>query len=595
MLVKLYSETDLLVKPFSFEPGLNIILGKYSGDKDQRGINGIGKSSLIRLINYALLSDSSERRFSKEKYDFLRKENHNLILELKIKDEIHYIKRFFAKKEKVYFGTKYNSLEEYSKTDLRKILINKLFPIEKEDVYIEGNKFGSLLDFFLKDDLATISRIEPLKFSDAIRNTKDVAIYNFFLLNLSNRYILRYDELTKEYDSYSNTIKGLQDKIKVDSGKTIEEFKTERIKIEQNISLLEKSLQDYKFLENYKNIEGQLIEITTSINEKLKTYYSLSNKHKKIRDSFHLSQDFDTKQIQKLYNEVIQTFGDIVTKTLGEIANFKKEIIENRNKFLIAKEKQIESSIKDTLEEISKLEKTRSQLYKKLDERGALESIRNTFEQLTIEKSQLAGNLAILTQVDEIQEMLSNLDITISEIKRDMLIEIKTYEEQINNLRSLFQDILENAIFLEDDNPNGYFDISPKINSQKRNELPFKIDIEIPKADALGQSRLKIVAYDLMVFFNNIYNKRKFPDFLIHDGVYHGISINTKVKALNYIYHQHLANPNFQYIATFNEDEIYIPKEKQSLIGQFDFDIEKMVRAEFTDSPERMIFKRSFK
>jgi len=359
--------------------------------------------------------------------------------------------------------------------------------------------------------------------------------------------------------------------------------------------LLEKSLQDYKFLENYKNIEGQLIEVTTNINEKLKTYYSLSNKHKKIRDSFHLSQDVDTKQIQKLYNEVLQTFGDIVTRTLEEIANFKKEIIENRNKFLISKEKQLESSIKETLDEISKLEKKRSELYKKLDEKGALESIKNTYEQLTLEKSQLAGNLAILTQVDEIQDMLFNLDITISEIKRDMLTELKNYDEPINNLRTLFQDILENAIFLEDDNPNGYFDISPKINSQKRNELPFKIDVEIPKADALGQSRLKIVAYDLMVFLNNVYNKRKFPDFLIHDGVYHGISINTKVKALNYIYHQHLANPNFQYIATFNEDEIYIPKEKQSLIGEFDFDIDKMVRAEFTDSPEKMIFKHSFK
>ena len=98
-----------------------------------------------------------------------------------------------------------------------------------------------------------------------------------------------------------------------------------------------------------------------------------------------------------------------------------------------------------------------------------------------------------------------------------------------------------------------------------------------------------------MVFLNNVNNHRKFPNFLVHDGVYHGISINTKVKALNYIFHQQLANPNFQYIVTFNEDEIYIPEEKKSLISGFDFDIEEMVRAEFTDSPESMIFKRSFK
>lgn len=594
MLVRLYSETDLLLEPFTFEPGINIILGKYSENIVQRGINGIGKSSLVRLINYALLSDSSEKRFSKEKYDFLRTEKHNIVLELSINNETCYIKRIFAEKDKVYFGSKPTSLEEYSKSDLKKILIGKFFPIENNDVFFEGNKFGTLMSFFIKDDLENQKRVDPLNFLPYNPNVRDVAIYNFFLLNLSTKYLIRYDELAKEYDSYNKTVKGLQDKIKVDTGKPIEEFKTERIKIEQNISLLEKSLKDYKFLDNYQNIESQLIEVTTSINEKLKTYYSLNNKHKKIRDSFHISPDVDTKQIQKLYNEVSETFGSLVTKSLNDISNFKRDIVENRNKFLVEKERQLESSIKETVDDISKSEKVRSELYKKLDEKGALESIKNTYEQLTVEKTQLAGNLAILNQVDEIQVMLSNLDITISEIKRDMLSELKNYEKPINILRSLFQDILENAIFLEDDNPNGYFDISPKLTS-KRNELPFKIDVEIPKADALGQSRLKIVAYDLMVFLNSIYSNRKFPDFIIHDGVYHGISINTKIKALNYIYHQHLANPNFQYIATFNEDEIYVPKEKQSLIGQFDFDINKMVRAEFTDSPDKMLFKRSFK
>ncbi|MBN1340792.1 MAG: AAA family ATPase, partial [Bacteroidales bacterium] len=445
MLVKLFSETDLLSEPFTFESGLNIILGKYSEDKEQRGINGIGKSSLVRLINYAFLSESSEKIFSKAQYDFLRKEGHNIVLEFKINNETHFIKRFFAKKDTVYFGTKPSNLEDYTKSELKKVLINKFFPVENNDVFFEGNKLGTIMSFFIKDDLENQKRVDPLNFLPYNPNLRDVAIYNFFLLNLSTKHIIRYDELAKEYDSYNKTIKGLQDKIKVDTGKNIEEYKTERIKIEQNISLLEKTLKDYKFLENYKNLEAQLIEVTTIINERLKTYYSLNNKHKKIRDSYHLSQEIDTKQIQKLYNEVLQTFGDLVTKTLNEISDFKKEIIENRNKFLIAKEKQLESSIKKTLDEISKLENKRSELYKKLDEKGALESIKNTYEQLTIEKSQLAGNIAILTQIDEIQEMLSNLDITISEIKRDMLSELKKYEKPINSLRTLFQDILENA------------------------------------------------------------------------------------------------------------------------------------------------------
>lgn len=594
MLVQLYSDTNLLVKPFKFEPGLNIILGKYSDDKENKGINGIGKSSLVRLIDFALLSNSAERRFSQSKYDFLREENHTITLEFKSQGITYFIKRTFEKGANVFFGQSLNALEEYTKAELKKILTNKLFPFNEDDVFFEGERYGTLMDFFIKDDLDNQQRVDPLNFSSGTRSQTSKAIFNFFLLGLPTKEILKYEELLGEHNEFSKTAKGLENKIKIDQGKSIEEFKSERIKIEQNIELLERSLKDYKFLENYKSLEKELVEITAKINNYLKEYHSANRKLKKIKESFQYSQSVDTQEIKKLYNEVFSTFGDLVSKTLDEITSFKKEILENRNKFLIAKEQELQKSIDKILGEISALEQERSRLYKKLEEKGALESITNTYEQLTMEKTQLAGNLKILQELDGLQEMMGNLHVTISEVKRDILSTLKQNESVVNNLRALFLEILQNAIFLEDDNPSGYFDISPKPDSP-RNQLPFKVEIEIPKADALGQSRLKIVAYDLMVFLKNINEERIFPRFLIHDGVYHGISLNTKIKALNFMYHQHLEKPYFQYITTFNEDEIYIPEEKTELVGSFDFDMENVVIAEFTDSPEGMIFKRDFK
>ncbi len=206
----------------------------------------------------------------------------------------------------------------------------------------------------------------------------------------------------------------------------------------------------------------------------------------------------------------------------------------------------------------------------------------------------MSGNLQILKNIDELQESLGNISVTISEVKRDLMTDLKQYETTVNNLRKIFLDILKNAILLDEDNPSGYFDIKVNADSN-RNQLPFNVDIQIPKADALGLSRLKLVAYDLMVFLNNVNEKRDLPKFLIHDGVYHGISLDTIIRSMNYIYHQFLANPHFQYIVTFNEDEIYVPEEKESVVGKFDFDISPMIVAEFTDNPEGMIFKRDFK
>ncbi|OQX76454.1 MAG: hypothetical protein B6D64_09880, partial [Bacteroidetes bacterium 4484_276] len=112
-----------------------------------------------------------------------------------------------------------------------------------------------------------------------------------------------------------------------------------------------------------------------------------------------------------------------------------------------------------------------------------------------------------------------------------------------------------------------------------------------------GQSRLKIVAYDLMVFLYDIINDRKLPDFLIHDGVFHGISLKTRINTINYVYHKYLENAKhkqFQYIVTFNEDEIFIPDDKTSEYGKFDFDFKKSIVAEFQDVAEKTIFKRIF-
>jgi uncharacterized protein YydD (DUF2326 family) len=593
MLIQLYSETDLL-KPIRFESGINLILGKYTGEKEQTGINGIGKSSLVRLIDFALLSNAAEKIFSQSKYDFLRAEKHNIVLEFRVENKSYYIKRTFGKGDDVLFGDSTSNLEKYSKTELKSLLTNKFFPITNQEVYFEGERYGTLMDFYIKDDLENQERIDPLSFSSGTSNQTSKAIFNFFLLGLPTRFILQFEELQAEYNQFRSTITGLEDKLKADYGKSIEEYRSERSKIDKNISLLEKSIKDYRFLENYKNIEAKLVEITTQINEKLKNYHIHNRKLKKIKESFQFSQELDLQQIQKMYNEMIATFGDLVSKSIEEIELFKKEILENRNKFLVKKESELQNTINSILSEISNLEDERSALYKKLEEKGALESITNTYEQLTVEKTRLTENLQIIKQVDELQEMLANLNVSISQVKRDIALDLKKYEDEVEKLRTLFLEILQNAISLDENETTGFFDIASNVDSP-RNQLPLKIEIKIPKADALGQSRLKIVAYDLLVFLKNIRINSPFPRFLIHDGVYHGIALNTKIKALNYIYRQYLANPTFQYFVTFNEDEIYIPKEKASIVGSFEFDIENIKIAEFTDKPLGMLFKRDFK
>lgn len=591
MLIRIYSDTNL-IDAVPFHNGINIVLGKYSEDKEARGINGIGKSTLVRLVDFTLLSGKAEKRFSQRKYDFLRDDEHTITLELEVQGQKYFIKRSFADTKKIFFGKRPDALDEYEKSEMPKVLEGIFFPTENNEVFFEGKRYGTLMEFFVKDDLQSQQRVDPLNFVSYNANAREKALYNFYLLNLPTKTLLKYNEVSSEYERYSNTVKSLSEKIKADTGKDVQEFRTERLKIEKDITTLENNLKEYNFLANHKEVEQKLNQVISEINEQSVIYHNTNRKLEKLKSSYSDVSSIDLEKIQKLYNETVTTFGNFVKKSLDEVIDFKKQLLANRNKYLLEEEKKLQSSIDQSFKQLEKLEKDRSQLFSLLKERGALDRIESTYERLVNEKTLLERNTSIVREIDEIEEILGNSNIVIAELKRDIVSELNKQKTYLDELRLLFQQILEHAIYLDEEFDNSYFDITLNPTSP-RNQLPFKINLEIPKADALGQERLKIVAYDIMVFLNSRIDKRNIPDFLVHDGVFHAISYKTISNVLNYMYHKSNELHNFQYILTFNEDEIDLSRD-ESKFGKFDFDWSKQVIAQYSDSEQETIFKRFF-
>lgn len=592
MLIRIYSDTNL-IDAVPFHNGINIILGKYSDDKEARGINGIGKSSLVRLIDFTLLSGKAEKRFGQKKYDFLRDEEHTLTLEFEAKGKKYLIKRSFANLKKIYFGENNDALDEYEKSEMHKVFEGIFFPTESNEIFFEGKRYGTLMEFFIKDDLQSQQRADPLNFVSYNANMREKALYNFYLLNLPTKTLLSYNKASSEYETYSSTVKSLSEKIKADTGKDMQEFRTERLKIEKEITILENSLKDYNFLANHIEIEQKLNHVIVEINEQSILYHNTSRKLEKLKSSYSDVSSIDLDKIQKLYNETLSTFGDFVKKTLDEVIDFKIQLLANRNKYLLEEEKKLQFSIDESLKQLEILEKSRSHLFSFLKEKGALDRIESTYERLVNEKTLLERNTSIVREIDDIEEILGNSNIVIAELKRDIVSELNKMQEYLDELRLLFQQILENAIYLDEEFDNSYFNIKPNSTSP-RNQLPFKINLEIPKADALGQERLKIVAYDLMVFLKSRIDNRNIPDFLVHDGVYHAISYKTISNVLNYMYYKSNELHNFQYILTFNEDEIDSSRRDESKFGKFNFDWARSVIAEYSDTEQETIFKRFF-
>src|SRR5690606_33122271 len=122
--------------------------------------------------------------------------------------------------------------------------------------------------------------------------------------------------------------------------------------------------------------------------------------------------------------------------------------------------KKLQSSIDQSLTQLEKLEKNRSQLFSLLKERGAVDRIERTYERLVNEKTLLERNTSIVRDIDEIEEILGNSNIVIAELKRDIVSELNKQESYLDELRLLFQQILENAIYLDEEFDNSYFNIT---------------------------------------------------------------------------------------------------------------------------------------
>jgi uncharacterized protein YydD (DUF2326 family) len=589
----IYSETRLFDRVV-FHPGINIILGKYPSDErntdGKRSVNGIGKSTLVRLIDFALLSSPGQGALNPKTYPFLQ--DHNVVLEITIDEVIYRIVRSFENPSTVHFGRKDESLVEYTKLELREVLGNKFFMSGTyPGGYYTNTWFRELIKFFVKDDIGRRGQDTPINFLARRRGVRKAQLltYNFFLLGLPNEHLYDYGNVQVQSGDKATARRELERQIEQETGKPISEFRTEVAKFKERVTLLETSLQEFEFLETYKDVEERLVEIARLISEQLGRYHAYRKTLERYAESYRVEIEVSVEKVRALYEDVDRDLGTFVEKTLDEVIQFRREIAENRRRFLTDKERELEGAISQVMSDITALERKRQKLYNLLQEKGAFDSIRHTYEQLIEEKVDLERSSAKLTQLLEMQSSIAKLRLRLSELTSAIIEDIRASQEQINALRLLYKEILENAIFVDKSTQGGYLDVQE--DSSKR--PPIDIIVNVPKSESLGKYQFSLLAYDLTVFFSIIRSGRRLPHFLIHDGVFHSIARKTVVNVLNHVYQQSLANSGFQYIITGNEDEFEIPPSERSLY-QYHFDFDKVVVVTYEATPEKMIFKREF-
>lgn len=586
-LTRIYSDTDLFDE-VTFRRGLNIVLGSPSGQHSGRELNGVGKSTLVRMIDLAFCGQTPRAYFTSDKAAFLR--DHSYVLEFTVKDKTYRIRRDFGNLKSTLFSEASSDWSEYTEPELKDILATLLIVDDTYNGTVDTSWFRSLMRFFIKDDKTFHARIDPVNFVHQSTRKSELLVYNYFLMGLPNQHVVRCNELSKKLGSVRKERKTVEQRIIDDSGKPIEQIRSDVDRLQDKIQAYEKSLSEFTFLEEYKNVETELRDVSTQISGSMREFAAAKRRLEHLRQSYNLKVEVDVAEVKQAFSDFKQTLGDFVEKTLDEVIAFRKDIAANRKKFLAEREKTLTTQIDDCEKQVGKLEERRKKLYKWLEEKQAFDSIKNAYERLMGEREKYERSAALLHSLDNVEQDIAETNAKLSEVNVEIVQQRRECDDLVRSIRKLFFEILENTIYLGESADEAFFEIDPT----NQVVAPIRITVGIPKDESHGKSRYKLPVYDLTLFRNIVKQKRHLPHFLVHDGAFNGIDVKTVVKFLNYIERMTTEEGDIQYLVTVNEDQVFVPEKRKQTFEGYEIDFDTCVIANYQDVPEKMIFKREF-
>lgn len=582
-LISLSSPTELFNK-IVFKDGLNIILGRYS--KSGKDINGIGKTTIINLIDYCLLAEGVKTEFFKKKYSFIKSDR--VKLDFKLGDSNYSVERGFEDKKKVFFSINNGNPKEFIDSDLRLILGAEMGR-GQTGIY-EPIWFRTLMSFYVQNDHNFSQRdaSNVLKFSVGKRQP-ELFTYIFLILGIDNSLVWNFDNSSVELKNLRADQSRINKQIVDQTGKSIDDFRGECDSVARKIDKLEDGLDNYTFDENSADLEEKIQLYSGQISDLNRKHMLLASKFRDIQESLQIDVDVNPDDISKFYSEIHSEFSEFIRKSLNEVVEFRQEISSNRRKFLKERESHYHESLRDIKNKLASLEKERSRYYKMLDEKSAFDALKSAYANLVEEKARLSSQLTYVEQLDFIEGAIATKKSSVSATVAKLVAEKNHALQIVDGIKDIFLDLVDGSVDVDSSDVSPYFIVEFKADQNS----PIKLTLEVPRGSSLGKGRFKILAFDLTVFIASAMRKTNFPSFLIHDGVFHAIAHKTRIKFLNYINQKLESLNDVQYIITVNEDEIIFPESEGVSVG-LDFDLSEKTLITLEDSPHSMLLGREF-
>ncbi len=543
-------------KTLEFRAGLNILLAKrekQSSDLHTR--NRAGKTSLIKIIDFLMGSNCDPRSIFRVKQ--LLQTSFGMDFDLSGKKTI--VSRSGNNPSKVIVHEKTDTSKWPIKPGLikktgqnaitnlgwRAVLGKLLFNLNLAEDGKSLDKYGPSLRMLFP---YFVRRQEEGGFTSPTQHRSGQYAYED---QVAMAYLLGLDwEIASEYQTVRHTESTLQTlRETADQGMLgalvgkVADLRTKVTVLEAKCNRVQESINNFKLLPEYREIENESAEITRRLgkmsDENTMDDFLTQEMEENIKKEVPPKDD----RLQDLYKEAGILLPEIVARRFEEVHEFHKSILTNRVAYLSMEIQEAQARVTKREKEMTRLDARRSEIMNLLRSHGALDQytkfqteLMRCQADLEVTRKQLEAAQLLEEKHDELQDQRSKLKKMVRQDfdeRADTLKKAILYFEEVS--RALYP---EGGSLIFNDGDNGP-----------------SIEVKIHGKSSKGITNMRIFCFDMMLM--RMCREQGFGiDFLVHDShLFDGVDERQIAKALEY--GQKASEQfNFQYIVTMNEDTV---------------------------------------
>ena len=557
-LKRLYSEPPGLFKHtinndgvIEFKNGINFIFGKKDSENDAtESLNGIGKSLLLDLLDFCLLSSFDKKRNSRlyETKEYLT--GYNIVLEFELEGVNYMIRRTVDDPSKAEFGELNQVTTFETIKDLGRVLCDLIFKVPGYPGYYENNLLRKLLPFFIK-----IHRPKEGRFTDPVEYLKgcyptELNQYHLFFLGIDNSLahdnFLIQTSLKEKEPALAEIGKVVKDKYGLTK---IADIDTEIDNLNREIKRLDQVLETFKLAPQYQDVEKKINELTEEIKKNIYLNFQESKKIKQYRESYRQKDGItNLRQIENIYKDLNTLLAGNIKKELSEAVAFKEKLARSREEFLADEIEELEENIKVRTEIIRIKENERARLFEFLEVKDAIKDLTEALYILNEKKkrkAELEGNINLYKDISKEKAKLVTRE---SQLQEEILDYLETIKEPITQFREIFVNIYNHTY--PDLKDRLIFNISHDFETQQK----ISIEVRMPAMRSEGKNQGRTLIYDLAVLLHAVDKNLRRPGFLVHDGIFDSMDKAHFVAIVNLLNSMSRSGKKFQYILPINEE-----------------------------------------